>query len=346
MFLLAALAQTLPQSLPRISGRWIINRSVDLAFVIGSVLAGYAYLVLNVAVHVPISLLWWFWSVGFDGTHMFGMASRTFFDSEARRRQRVLLFGSAAFFFALGPALVLMGGKAVLALIVAVWAYYHVIRQHYGFMVLYKVKNRDLAKVDSTLDRWFLGVMTVFPPFHRFFIHHPEELRLPFSFPWLEPYLWVIVGATALAWGGRQVFRIRRGDPIDLPKLLLFAGVIPLHWLTFAYMSWVGAVPTVTIVHNLQYHALIWFHNRNRYAPPATESHGRIPRAVSRSLLNYALVALVFSALYRVPGFHLGQASDLAFGFFAGFGLTHYYLDSKIWRVRSDPALRQVLQLG
>ena len=310
---------------------------------IGSALAGYLYLVAHVALRVPISLLWWFWSVGFDGTHIFGMASRTFFDCEARRRSRVLLFGSAAFFFALGPVLVLAGGKALLALIVAVWAYYHVIRQHYGFMVLYKVKNRDLAQVDSFLDRWFLAVMTVFPPFHRFFIHHPEELGLRFSFPRLEPFLWALVAATLIVYGGRQAIRIRRGDSVNVPKFLLFAAVIPLHWLTFAYMSWMGAVPTVTIVHNLQYHALIWFHNRNRYT---AEDHGRIPRAVSRSLLNYVFVALVFSALYRIPGFHLGQASDLAFGFFCGFGLTHYYLDSRIWRVRSDPALRQVLQLA
>ena len=35
------------------------------------------------------------------------------------------------------------------------WAYYHVIRQHYGFMVLYKVKNRDLRPLDNTLDRSF-----------------------------------------------------------------------------------------------------------------------------------------------------------------------------------------------
>jgi hypothetical protein len=349
---LAAATQAAPQPVfappaPRLAHRWIITRGIDLAFIIGSALAGYAYLVANVALHVPISLLWWFWSVGFDGTHIFGTASRTFFDSEARHSRRALLFGSAAFFFALGPVLVLLGGKAVLALIVAVWAYYHVVRQHYGFMVLYKVKNRDLAKLDNSLDRWFLGVMTVFPPFHRFFIHHPEELGLHFSFPRLEPFLWMLVAATVLVYFGRQFVRIRRGDPVNLPKFLLFAGVIPLHWLTFAYMSWMGAVPTVTIVHNLQYHALIWFHNRNRYgAASSAGSHGRIPQAVSRSLLNYVLVALVFSALYRVPGFQLGRASDLAFGFFCGFGLTHYYLDSKIWRVRSDPALRQALQLA
>ena len=46
-------------------------------------------------------------------------------------------------------------------------------------------------------------------------------------------------------------------------------------------------------------------------------------------------MALVFSALYRIPGFQLGRFSDIAFGFFCGFGLTHYYLDSRIWRVRT-----------
>jgi hypothetical protein len=348
---LAALSQAAPpRALPpraaRLAHRWIITRGIDLTFVIGSALAGYAYLVANVAWHVPISLLWWFWSVGFDGTHIFGTASRTFFDREARRTRRALLFGSAAFFFLLGPVLVLAGGKAVLAMIVGVWAYYHVIRQHYGFMVLYKVKNRDLARLDNFLDRGFLAVMTVFPPFHRFFIHHPQELGLTFSVaPW-EPFLWALVAATAGVYGARQVVRIGQGDAVNVPKFLLLAGVIPLHWVTFAYMSWVGAVPTVTIVHNLQYHALIWFHNRNRYGAADAAQHGRIPRAVSRSLLSYMLVALIFSVLYRVPGFQLGQVSNLAFGFFCGFGFTHYYLDSKIWRVRSDPALRHALQLA
>jgi hypothetical protein len=102
-------------------------------------------------------------------------------------------------------------------------------------------------------------------------------------------------------------------------------------------MSWQAAVPTVTIVHNLQYHALVWFHNRNRYGAASV---------LSRSLFAYVGTALVFSALYRIPGFQLGQASDLAFGFFCGFGLTHYYLDSRIWRVRHDPGLRQALQLA
>jgi len=112
-------------------------------------------------------------------------------------------------------------------------------------------------------------------------------------------------------------------------------------------MSWQAAVPTVTIVHNLQYHALIWFHNRNRYTGEESAGvHGRIPAAFGRSLLAYAAAALTFSFLYRIPGFQLGRVSDLAFGFFCGFGLTHYFLDSRIWRVRHDPELRQVLHLA
>ncbi len=324
-------------ALPR--PRWIINRNVDLALVIFSSAAGYLYLGLYLLLHIPITYLWWFWSVGFDGTHVFAMASRTFFDREARRQHRKLFFGSLAFFFSLGPALVLLGWMPVLIGIVAVWAYYHVVRQHYGFMVLYKVKNKDLNPLDNVLDRVWLGTMLVFPPFHRFFIHHPEELGAPkvAALERIEPLLWAVVVAVAIAWIGRQVVRWRAGDPCNVPKLLLFAAIFPLHWMTFAYMGWQAAVPTVTIVHNLQYHALIWFYNRNRY--------GSAGGAVAKSLLGYAAIGLAFSLAYRVPGFRLGQVSQLAFGFFAGFGLTHYYLDSRIWRVRHDPSLRQALQL-
>ena len=243
--------------------------------------------------------------------------------------------------------MVLAGWKGWLYLLVGVWAYYHVIRQHYGFMVLYKVKNRDLAPADNMLDRVFLGVMMVAPPFQRFFIHHPEELGLHFSFPRAELPLTVLVVATLVAYLSRQWMRFRAGQPLDLPKYLLFLAIMPLHWLTFTYMSWKAAVPTVTIVHNLQYHAIVWFHNRNRYGDAGSAArNGRIPSAVGKSLAAYAVVGLLFSALYRIPGFQLGNMSDLAFGFFCGFGLTHYYLDSRIWRVRHDPGLRQALQMA
>jgi len=320
---------------------------MDLSLIVGGSLAGYLYLALFTVAHVPVSFLWWFWSLGFDGTHIFATASRTFFDKEARARHSGLFFGSLAFFFLLGPAMVLAGRKGYLALLVAVWAYYHVMRQHYGFLILYKVKSRDLRPIDNWLDRGFLGVMLVFPPFHRFFIHHPEELGLPFSLARWEPAAWVVIAVTVAVYAARQFVRWRQGIAFEAPKYLLLAAVIPLHWLTFAFLSWQAATPTVTIVHNLQYHAIVWFHNRNRYgAADAGARNGWLPAAVSHSLLWYAGVGLVFSAAYRIPGFHLGNVNDLAFGFFCGFGLTHYFLDSRIWRVRHDPGLREALALA
>ena len=82
---MAAVAQPIPTSS---ESRWIIGRGVDLSLVIGSGFAGYVYLLLFVVLHVPMSFMWWFWSLGFDGTHIFGTASRTFFDKEARARNR------------------------------------------------------------------------------------------------------------------------------------------------------------------------------------------------------------------------------------------------------------------
>jgi hypothetical protein len=145
--------------------RWIVGRGIDLSLIIGSGAAGYLYLLLYVVFHVPITYLWWFWSIGLDGTHIFATASRTFFDSEARAQHSKLLYGSLLVFFSIGPLMVLAGLKGYLALLVGVWAYYHVVRQHYGFMMMYKVKNHDLGKLDTGLDKLFLAAMKVFRHF-------------------------------------------------------------------------------------------------------------------------------------------------------------------------------------
>src|SRR5262249_61744459 len=102
---MAAVASTPVLPGGRTDSRWIIGRGVDLSLVIGSSAAGYLYLLLFAAVHVPMSWLWWIWSVGFDGTHIFATASRTFFDREARVRDPKLLFGSGAGFLWTGPLL-------------------------------------------------------------------------------------------------------------------------------------------------------------------------------------------------------------------------------------------------
>jgi len=71
------------QAKPLWSFAWIIGARIDLLLIIGGVLAGFAFLGFNVALRVPVTFLWWFWSLGFDGTHIFGTATRTYFDRSA-----------------------------------------------------------------------------------------------------------------------------------------------------------------------------------------------------------------------------------------------------------------------
>ena len=55
--------------------------------------------------------------------------------------------------------------------------------------------------------------MMVFPPFHRFFLHHPEELGLHVSLARWEAPLWVLIAATAgvyLAGSGCACVRVSR----------------------------------------------------------------------------------------------------------------------------------------
>src|SRR5207244_12848799 len=81
--------------------------------------------------------------------------SRTYFDrSEWTSRKRLML--GSLLFFVVGPLMVLLGLGFTFFFLAALWAYYHLVKQHYGFMVLYKKKNNDLAPLDNALDRWLL----------------------------------------------------------------------------------------------------------------------------------------------------------------------------------------------
>jgi len=298
------------------------------------------------------------WAVLIDAPHVFGTFSRTYFDREERRARGRLLRWSLLF-FAVGPAAVLVGLGFVFFFIAALWAYYHLVKQHYGFMVLYKKKNEDLAAADNFLDRAFLLLAFTYP-FVAFVARDEEALkRVPVVLHgWLgilESVLLAGVVVAAALWFVRQVQRAATGLKLDVPKYLLLAAAIPMHWvvlLTPMPQKPIAIVAMLTIYHNLQYHRLVWFHNR-KYARDARgrERHGAA-EFISRRLLHYVVLGLVFGLWYQVPRQYVNHAADpeafltqLASGFLWGYALIHYYLDSKIWRVRRDPSVGRALRM-
>src|SRR5438552_8158282 len=176
---MSASTEIITQVRPRaVSLRWIINPREDLIWFIGSVASSYALLVLYVTGIVPLIPMVAGWAIQIDAPHVFGTFSRTYFDAfEWKTRKRLLL--ASLLFFIVGPAMVLLGAGFTFFFIAALWAYYHLVKQHYGFMVLYKKKNDDLAPADNALDRLLLMFAFNYP-FVAFIANDPNAMaRVP-----------------------------------------------------------------------------------------------------------------------------------------------------------------------
>ena len=234
-------------------------------------------------------------------------------------------------------------------------------------MVLYKKKNGDLATIDNFLDRLLL--LSAFNyPFVEFIARDPEAMaRVPAALRGgvndLARLLFAATMVLLIVWIARQLQRFLTGEPLDLPKYLLLAAAIPMHWivlLTPMPHKPIAIVAILTIYHNLQYHRLIWFHNQ-KYRGPAPEVRNKFGAAetISRRLAYYIGFGIIFGIIYQGPRQILGylnlQQGDstqqslllqLGISFLWGYAFIHYYLDSKIWRVRRDPSVGKALQMS
>jgi hypothetical protein len=357
-----------------ISLRWIISAHDDLIWFIGSVVSSYLLLFLYVKGILPLVPMAALWAILIDAPHVFGTFSRTYFDREERKNRARLLWGSLLF-FAVGPVMVMIGGGFVFFFVAALWAYYHLVKQHYGFMVLYKKKNNDLTPVDNLLDRLLL-LFAFNYPFVEFIARDPEAMaRVPAllrgGVHGLSKLLLISTIVLGVVWLGRQVQRLVVGEALDVPKYLLLAAAIPMHWivlLTPMPHKPIAIVAILTIYHNFQYHRLIWFHNKKYNAGPtvkeatnsvAPDSRYGVAALISRNVVYYIAFGILFGIIYQGPrqflGYlnfhHSGAATDQSFliqlgiSFLWGYAFIHYYLDSKIWRVRRDANLGKALNM-
>jgi hypothetical protein len=377
-----------------ISLRWIISAREDLIWFIGSVTSSYALLILYVTGILPLIPMVAGWAILIDAPHVFGTFSRTYFDASEWKTRKRLMLGSLLF-FVVGPTMVLLGAGFTFFFIAALWAYYHLVKQHYGFMVLYKKKNNDLAAIDNALDRWLLMFAFNYP-FVAFIANDPAAMaRVPAVLRGgvNAVAMILLIGTIVLGigWLLRQLQRLILREPLNLPKYLLLAASIPMHWialLTPMPAKPIALVAILTIYHNLQYHRLIWFHNQKYGGKASSHTSKRLepglvpaggtsaaskqqreiarqygPAAfISRRLLYYIGFGIIFGLLYQAPRQLLGyfglKAShgvptaelpmqiQLGVAFLWGVAFIHYYLDSKIWRVRKDPSVGKALKMS
>jgi hypothetical protein len=240
------------------------------------------------------------------------------------------------------------GQTSLFYLFAVCWQHYHIAKQHFGFMMLWKAKNKERDALDLKLDRWFLLTSTILPL--ALFVIRTRLMDWR-SAQWLGgAAIAVYLGFTAV-YVARQVQKFRARQPMNTPKLLLLSVLVPLQWMAFLDAASLGpdgiirAGIALGLFHSFQYHRLLWFHNRNRYlTPDAAERHG-LATLFAKDFGYYLFLAIGLYVLLAIVPQAMFPAVEWIKAAIWGIPFTHYMLDSKIWRVRGDKELAAALRI-
>lgn len=349
---------------------WIISRREDLIWFQGSVLVGVALLVFfwleptlnneNYTVWNPVVIALLLWGVMFDGTHVWGTYARSYFAGDESSRAALPGAWSWAI-VAIGPLIALVDylvfqpstsllGQAgplfkYFLVFAYLWAYWHLVRQHYGFMVLYRRKAGEMNRSGTRLDALVLWTGTLYP-YLRFSLSDryaqtglpqvlPTEYLVALRQPLDIAFIVIMIGALGLIVSG-VVEKPRPG-----PKHLLLVVVIGFSFVVFELLdNLLTITAALTIFHNLQYHRIVWQYERG---------HGRTPSGGLAPYLAWGLILGLIWYFPRVFGVAMTQASlgrNLLLGLGWGIAFHHYLVDARIWRVRRSPQVSRALDAG
>lgn len=353
-------------------GGWIGGRRWDGLFFFGS--AGAAAALAAVVVAWPAALvpLWWLWLAAGDGPHLVATFSRTYFDAGERRRRGPLLWWSLGWLgvgpaaWGLARALGSPRPMELLLLFASLWAFHHAVRQRWGIVALY-ARHDALSPRARRIDQIALHALS-WGAYAAFLVGNPlsrQVLGLPAELPRAARLAVVaLLVACALgfaAWLARAVValgarRRARGAWFALAQLAVLGLALfaigarePLYGAPrdpeelFLAVALVAGLP-----HSLEYLGIVLAANRRRHG-----ARGLLGSAGATYLICLAAAA-GYLALIAARGISPGltwiapgtPTGRLALALYWSLFFHHYYLDQKIWRPHSDPALRRELGLG
>ena len=333
-----------------------------------------------------------------DAPHIWGTLARTYTDKDEWAARKPLFLGSLAL-FAVGPVIVLapyvlrsvfhLGaghedvGWDLWSNLFATYALFHINKQHWGFVALYKRKNGDT--LDNRIDQIFFHT-TLWLPFAAMIVApwYADFDGKPFAITHavvgntttgalLYHAFRFVFWAMCIGYVAFQIDQYRKGVPRNGPKLAYMATVLPLYYLAFAVHPLIAVfwVITTGTGHCAQYHRVVWAYGKTKYAGKE-KSTRRLPGLIFDHVWLYAALGLLFGlvtlqgpggngarlaianvmdgALRHVFAF-LDHNAGVALGlqvlaaFITGARLHHFYVDSKIWRVSKSAALAKNLNV-
>lgn len=205
-----------------LQSKWVFSKKEDLLWVIFPSLIGFLIIglyffmtgYLRIKEQMTVLVLYLTWALLFDGTHAFATYSRTYFDKQFYSDNKKMLLRSLLVFI-IGPIFISFFyflnnsvDDSSIAFIIfnrfaICYAYYHLIRQHWGFIVIYRKKNGEPDDITRKLDGLLLTFGSIFPFLHGQIhnikvIHLAETLKLPLEKWETASYVLFVTGIIVL----------------------------------------------------------------------------------------------------------------------------------------------------
>lgn len=331
--------------------QWIVSPRYDLTFFVLSCVCAFLFWGLYEglsALHIAprgehILLTYFIFTALFDQPHIFQTFSRTHYDKpEFAKRPYMHTWGIAAFITA-GLIIYSMGFRGEMIVGAAIYGSYHIMRQHWGLLKAYKSLNKDYGKLDEALDKTMLYVGMLSAMLHEYTnVQGPTIIwdDLLAQFPalpwWLSPIARAVMLLTLAVYLGRQAWRWRTGQGLNVPKLLLLTAALGTHWFVFyfAAVPFLVAEAIETSYHNIQYQGWMMFYQQRRFS--------KTPRVIGRWLAMALTYGVLVGAL-EIFGLIYHKQWGIIFVPFTMLVIYHYYIDGKIWRFAEDNELRDAL---
>jgi hypothetical protein len=335
-----------------------------------------------------------------DAPHLWATIARTYTDAAEWTERRRLFLGSLVWFF-IGPIAILLPyalramslypaghenlGWTVWSQFFTFYALYHINKQHWGFVSLYRRKNGE-ATSEYQIDRAFFTTAIWLPyaawltaPWYLDFDGAPLYLtRIAVGGTTLGHVAHlachVLFIAVCLAYAGFQLRQWSRGVARNGPKLVYLATVIPIYYLAFTLNPLLAAfwVLMTGVGHCAQYHKIVWAYGTKKYVSPPEAETPSLPVRIFGNVWLYIVLGVAYGLVtLQGPGSNIAKtwiagglqstmgalapfvdrsaASDVSLkavaAFISGVRLHHFYVDSKIWRVSHSKTLAKNLSV-
>jgi hypothetical protein len=335
-----------------------------------------------------------------DAPHLWATISRTYTDAAEWNERRRLFLGSLVWFF-IGPAAILLPyvlsamslfpaghenvGWIVWSQFFTFYAIFHINKQHWGFVSLYRRKNGE-GTSELEIDRrffttaiWLPYVAWLTAPWYLDFDGAPLALMQAAVGTTtlgniLNAACHVLFIGICIAYAGFQVREWSRGVARNGPKLLYLATVIPIYYLAFTFNPLLAAfwVLLTGPGHCAQYHKIVWEYGTKKYVASKEGGAASLPVRIFSNVwlyialgVGYGLVTLQgpgsgIAKTWLAGGLQTGMsllvpfvstavAADVCLkamaAFISGVRLHHFYVDSKIWKVSRNKTLAKNLSV-